>query len=85
MAAQAPHLGLDAPHLALAPHFAPHLAPHLAAHFAPHFAAHLAPHLAALALGPHLAGAQLAAKALPLSAAAVTTAEARALESWEDS
>ena len=85
--AQAPHLALAAPHLA--PHLAPHFAlqaPHLAVascFLAPHFLALHAPEAAVAAfLGPHLAPAQVAAKAGLDSAAAVTTAEARALERW---
>jgi hypothetical protein len=78
--AQAPHL---APHLA--PHFALQ-APHLALVFCfstPHFLALQAPEAAvATFLDPHLAPAQVAAKAGLDSAAAVTTAEARALERW---
>lgn len=76
---------------AQAPHLAPHLAPPFALQ-APHLAlAVLAPHFLALHtpeaavadfLGPHLAPAHVAAKAGLDSAAAVTTAEARALERW---
>ena len=87
----APHLAL---HLGLA---APHLAPHLALAFAfvlcfaplALHAAGLAPQaphldLAAVVFGPHLAPAQVAAMTLPLNAAAVTTAEARALVRWDE-
>jgi hypothetical protein len=96
LAAQAPHLAL-APHLAAV--FAPHFAPHFAAHFGAHLAlaalaaqadalALQAPHLVAVCFAPHLAphllGAQ-AAKTLPLIAAAVTTAEAKALDRVEES
>lgn len=80
----APHLALQAPHLAfifLA------LWGLLAAHCgmaAPHLALQ-APHLAMLDLGPHLVPAQPAAKAPPERAAAVTTAEARVFAILEES
>jgi hypothetical protein len=80
----APHLALQAPHLAfifLA------LWALLAAHCgmaAPHLAMQ-APHLAMLDLGPHLVPAQPAAKAPPERAAAVTTAEARVFAILEES
>ena len=80
MAAQppllAPHLALQAPHLAFI-----FLA--LWGLLAPHLALQ-APHLAMLDLGPHLVPAQPAAKAPPERAAAVTTAEARVLAILEE-
>ncbi|MBI5718792.1 MAG: hypothetical protein HZC37_14010 [Burkholderiales bacterium] len=77
----AAHLALAAPRLA--PHFALHLALAALAAQAAGLALH-APHFAAVCLGPHLLGAQ-AAMTLPLNAAALTTAEASALDRVEES
>ncbi|OGA98480.1 MAG: hypothetical protein A3E25_16970 [Burkholderiales bacterium RIFCSPHIGHO2_12_FULL_69_20] len=49
------------------------------------FLAPQAPHLVAIFFGPHLAPVQVAAITLPPRAAAVTTAEARALVRWDES
>ena len=80
----APHLALQAPHLVFA--FALVLALLTFALQAPHFALQ-APHLAAAAVcfGPHLAAVQPAANALPLRAAAVSTADASVLERLDES
>jgi hypothetical protein len=57
----------------------------LAPHFAPHFAPHLAPHFDAVGLGEHLAAPQAAMAGAADRAAAVTAAEARALDSVDES
>lgn len=77
-AVHAPHLALQAPHLVLA------LALTLA--LAPHFALQaLQPATLVVCFGPHLAGPQPAAKALPLSAAPVNTAEVNVRLRMEES
>lgn len=80
-ATQAPHLALQAPHLVFALTLVLVLVLLTFALQAPHLALQ-APHLAAAAVcfGPHLAAVQPAANALPLRAAAVSTADASVLE-----